>query len=53
MIKAIKAAWFAWRAEMMKQEIAFLESSRRVALFEIDTKQRERERILTKREMCR
>ena len=53
MIKAIKAAWFAWRASALQQEISFLEGSRRMALHEIDNKQRERERVLTKLEMCR
>lgn len=53
MIKAIKVAWYAWRAEAMRQEIAFLEGSRRQAMFVIDDKQRERQRILTKLEMCK
>lgn len=53
MIKAIKAAWYAWRASALQQEINFLEGSRRAALFEIEVKKWERERVLTKLEMCK
>lgn len=53
MIKAIKAAWYAWRASALQQEINFLEGSRRQALFVIDDKHRERQRILTKLETCK
>lgn len=53
MIKAIKAACLAWLANQKRKQIEFLEHSRREALFQIEDTKRERERLLTKLEMCK
>ena len=48
MINAIKAVWLAWRADQKKKQIAFLENSRREALYQIDDMKREHERLMVK-----
>lgn len=48
MINAIKAGWLAWLAAQKKKQIAFLENSRREALFQIEDMKRDHERLLVK-----
>ena len=48
MIKAIKAGWLAWLAAQKKKQIAFLENSRREALYQIEDMKRDHERLLVK-----
>lgn len=48
MINAIKAGWLAWLAGQKKKQIAFLENSRREALYQIEDTKREHERLMVK-----